>query len=69
MADVCPKCGGEMDEGRIPIPHKYLFGYKSKRQKHFSFEANIERVRACLSCGYLEFYLKPREVKSRLKKR
>ncbi len=68
MEENCIKCGGEMDEGRIPIPHKYLFGYKSKSQKHFSFEANIQRARVCLCCGYLEFYLDPNEIKEKLKK-
>jgi predicted nucleic-acid-binding Zn-ribbon protein len=68
MAETCPKCGGEMDEGRIPAPHKWLLGYKSDRQKHWSFEANVEQVKACMGCGYLEFYLDPEEVRKKVAK-
>lgn len=61
----CPKCGGSMDEGRIPVPQKFLLGYKSEEQKHFSFECNIQKAKACLECGYLEFFLDPEELKSK----
>ncbi len=67
MSELCPKCSGEMDVGRMPIPHKYLFGYKSERQKHFAFEDNVQKAKACLNCGYLELYIDPEEVKERLK--
>ena len=43
MDTGCPKCGGSMDEGRIAP--KFLFGYKSEEQKHFSFECNIQKDR------------------------
>jgi predicted nucleic-acid-binding Zn-ribbon protein len=56
-----------MDEGRIPVPLNFLCGYKSNKQKHFSFESSIQNARACLDCGYLEFYLNPEEVKSKMK--
>ena len=65
MDTACPKCGGEMDEGRIPVPHKFLFGYKSEEQKHFSSECNIQKAKACTDCGYLEFFLDPEELKSK----
>ena len=68
MNDSCPKCDGKMDEGRIPSPLKYLFGYKSEDQKHFSFETNVDKAKACLECGYLEFYVDPNELKSKLTK-
>ncbi|MHC4069903.1 MAG: hypothetical protein ACYS18_05465 [Planctomycetota bacterium] len=67
MDTACPKCRGQMDEGRIPVPLKFLLGYKSKEQKHFSFESNIQKARVCLECGYLEFFLNPEEIKSKMK--
>jgi len=56
-----------MDEGRIPSPLKFLLGYKSDDQKHFSFESNIQKAKACLDCGYLELFLNPEELKSKKK--
>ena len=67
MGAACPKCGGEMDEGRIPIALKFLFGYRSAAQRHFSWECNIQKARACLGCGYLELFLDPEEIKSKMK--
>ena len=64
--DKCPKCGGEMDEGRVPKGLKWFSGYKSASQKHFSFEVNFERARACLQCGYVEFYLDPGRLRKKL---
>ena len=61
----CPKCNGEMVDGRIPSPMKYLFGFKSSDQKHLSFETNIHRANACTVCGYVEFYLDPNELNSK----
>lgn len=65
-ADACPRCGGEMDDGRIPMGLKWLCGYKSNSQKHFSFEVNFEKARACLSCGYVELYLDPEKLRGKL---
>ena len=65
MNEKCPKCKGEMISGRIPSPLKYLFGFKSDDQKHFSFETNIQRASACTDCGYVELYLDPKEIKSK----
>jgi len=67
MNAVCPKCSGKMDEGRVPVPLKFLFGYKSTEQKHFSFECNIQKAKACLDCGYLELFVDPEELKSKKK--
>ena len=60
---VCPKCGGEMDDGRIPKGLNWLSGYKSNSQKHFSLELNFEKAKACLECGYVEMYLDPEKLK------
>ena len=52
-SNQCPKCGGSMDEGRVPKGLNLLSGYKSSSQKNFSFEINFEKARACLECGYV----------------
>ena len=64
--NTCPKCGAKMGEGRIPKGLNWLSGYKSNSQKHFSFEVNFEKARACLSCGYVEMYIDPDRVKMKL---
>jgi hypothetical protein len=65
MTTTCEKCGGEMIDGRIPTPLKYLFGFKADDQKHFSFEASIQKARACTGCGHVELYLDPQELKAK----
>jgi hypothetical protein len=67
MVDACPKCNGEMIPGRIPSPLKYLFGFKSEDQKHWSFETNIQKVSACTRCGYVELFLDAEELKKKRK--
>jgi len=56
-----------MVAGRIPSPQKYLFGFKSEGQKHFSFETNVQRASACTACGYLELYVDPGNLKRKLR--
>ncbi len=67
MSESCPKCGGSMDNGRIPAGLKYFFGYKSLDQKRFTMECTIEKARACEDCGYLELYVDPAELKRKHK--
>ena len=68
MTDTsCPKCNGEMIDGRIPSPMKYFFGFKSFDQKQFSFETNIHKAKACIVCGYIDLYLDPDELNSKRK--
>jgi hypothetical protein len=62
MEYTCPKCNGTMIPGRIPSPLKYLFGFKSDDQKHFSFETNITSAAACTKCGYVELYVDPESL-------
>jgi len=64
--EKCPKCGGSMDKGRVPKGLNLLSGYKSDSQKHFSFEVNFQKAKACLECGYVELYLDPSELRSKL---
>jgi len=67
-ADTCPKCGGQMDEGRVPWGMRNFTEYKSTSQKHFTTEVNFERAKACLDCGYVELYLDPKILRSKLKR-
>lgn len=68
MDSVCPKCGGDMDEGTIGLSALHL-SYKpdSSQQEHRSFRLtpstsiSVNSARACLSCGYLELYIEPRK--------
>lgn len=64
MTAECPKYGGAMEERRIA--NKVLFGFRADRQKHWSFDASVERARACLACGDIEMYVDPQEVKRKL---
>ena len=64
--EACSKCGGKMDEGRVPKGLNWFSGYKSTSQKHFSFEINFERAKACLDCGYVELYLDPEKLRGKL---
>jgi predicted nucleic-acid-binding Zn-ribbon protein len=64
--ELCPKCNSQMDQGRVPKPLTWFSGYKSDSQKHFSFEVNIEKAKACLNCGYLEFYINPDKLKEKV---
>jgi DNA-directed RNA polymerase subunit RPC12/RpoP len=66
MSASCPKCSGEMVEGRVPFPFNYIFGFKANRQRHFSFETNIQRAYACPECGYLDLYVDPEKLKKKL---
>lgn len=64
--EKCPRCGGDMDAGRIPIGLKWFLGYKSNTQKYLSLEVNLEKARACLGCGYIELYLDPAKLRAKL---
>ena len=64
MPDQCSKCGGRMEPGRIA--NKFLFGFKAARQRHWSFEANVQKASGCLSCGFIEMYVDPQQVARKL---
>lgn len=59
----CSKCGGEMDEGNIT-----RIGYVSKKQTGFAIATQVQKVRACLQCGFLEWYLDPQELRQKIGK-
>jgi predicted nucleic-acid-binding Zn-ribbon protein len=63
----CPKCNEALDEGRISMTGSDYLAYLSNKQTGMIRTAtNITKARACPNCGYVEFYLDPKELKSRL---
>lgn len=61
----CPKCNETMDEGSLTASDQ--IGYVSKKQTGMlRTVTKISRARACLNCGYVEMYLDPKELKSRI---
>lgn len=62
----CPKCKHAMDTGHIS--NSDAPGYVSDQQTGMlRQQTKITRSLACPNCGYVELYLDPRELKSRLK--
>ena len=62
---TCPKCGGEMEEGRLyPIHLKTIvtFGKPRKEEKGILTYGPEEKKEiiayACKNCGYIELYIK-----------
>ena len=54
----CPKCGGEMDEGKIIGEGlSYVSGHSSAKFFSLPIMESPKRARACLTCGYVEFYV------------
>jgi hypothetical protein len=54
-----------MDEGSLTTSDQ--IGYVSKKQTGMlRTVTKISRARACLNCGYVEMYLDPKELKSRI---
>ena len=65
MTANCPRCNGEMDEGRVSAGEDAR--YMSNRQTGMvRSPTRIQRARACLSCGYVELYLDPAELKKKI---
>ncbi|MDL1896605.1 hypothetical protein FBQ82_10045 [Anaerolineae bacterium CFX7] len=61
----CPKCNGEMDEGRATADDDLR--YVSNRQTGMMRALTpIRRARACLNCGYVELYLDVAELKKKI---
>ncbi|MBK9925578.1 MAG: hypothetical protein IPP66_09830 [Anaerolineales bacterium] len=64
---TCPKCNEPMDEGALSASDPT--GYVSKKQTGMLKNVTkISQARACLNCGYVELYLNPQELKSKLAK-
>jgi predicted nucleic-acid-binding Zn-ribbon protein len=63
----CPKCKHELDEGHISMTGQEFIGYVSNRQTGMLRQmTRLQAARACPSCGYVEMYLNPEELKKRL---
>lgn len=61
----CPKCNEPMDEGAISVSNQ--IGYVSKKQTGMlRTVTKISRAYACPNCGYVEMYLDPKELRSRI---
>lgn len=62
----CPKCKHAMDTGRISTTDAP--GYVSDKQSGMLRQVTkVNLGMACPNCGYVELYLDPAELKSRLK--
>lgn len=63
----CPKCTQPMDEGWLSLAGSGYMGYVSKKQTGMiRVQTKINQARACPSCGYVELYLNPQELKSKI---
>lgn len=64
-AHLCPKCDEPMDEGALTSSDAP--GYVSRKQTGMlRIVTKIQRAYACTNCGYVEIYLDPKELKSRI---
>lgn len=60
---ACPKCNGPMDEGHLNVE----IGYVSEKQKGMMRRPTmINLIRACPTCGYVELFLNPAELRQRI---
>ena len=67
--DPCPKCNVPMDEGRLSVSGSDHVGYVSNKQTGMlRVVTKAQLARACPNCGYMEMYLNPQELKSRISK-
>lgn len=67
MEQNCPKCGSEMDEGKIPTSEGV--NYVSNRQTGMLRVATpVHRARVCLDCGYMELYLDAEALKKKIQR-
>jgi len=63
----CPKCNESMDEGMLSRAGSTYVGYISNKQGGMMKTVTpITQARACTNCGYVEMYLDPKELKSRM---
>lgn len=60
-----PQCNEVMDEGSLTASDQ--IGYVSKKQTGMiRTVTKISRARACPNCGYVEIFLDPKELRSRI---
>ncbi len=61
----CPKCGGEMDEGKLWDNIPYFSNNSPTGFLSNAGSVSVVRAKACLTCGYLELYVDPQELAKR----
>lgn len=63
---LCPKCHGEMDEGRLS--GQFWYTPDNAKVNFFSLGAEVQltRARACLDCGYVETYIDKETLRRKL---
>lgn len=63
----CPKCNELMDESRLSLTGSDYVGYVSNKQTGMlRTVTTVQLARAYPNCGYMEMYLDPKELKSRI---
>ncbi|PSN11436.1 hypothetical protein C7293_24300 [filamentous cyanobacterium CCT1] len=62
----CPKCGGDMDVGRIVQSDSFLY-YSDWQKKRFKLGLLMTKAQACLTCGFIEMYLDPEALKKKIR--
>jgi hypothetical protein len=62
----CPRCNETMDEGHVSFSGSAAGYVSSKQTGMIRKPATIKRARACPSCGYVELYLDPNELKKNI---
>ncbi|WP_143467554.1 PF20097 family protein [Leptolyngbya ohadii] len=60
----CPKCGGEMDAGKVQADS--LMYYSDWQKKTFKLGILVDKACACLTCGYIEMYLNPEVLRKKI---
>jgi predicted nucleic-acid-binding Zn-ribbon protein len=64
----CPKCNEPMDEGYVSVTGSGFYGYVSRKQTGMlKSVTKINMAHVCLSCGYVDLYLGPNELKKKLR--
>lgn len=64
---ACPKCKHPMDDGNVSPTGSGMLGYVSAKQTGMLRQVTkISLGRACPNCGYVELYLDPQELKSKI---
>ena len=64
---ICPKCGGDMDQGSIVSDFRYAPSIEQQKPFHSQVGLRIAVANACTDCGFLEFAIKPELLKNHLR--
>ena len=61
---VCPKCGGEMDRGKVCLVSNASLRYHPGKDPVGLDELFIDWSNACMQCGYVELYTDPERLRA-----